>query len=183
MDTYSDLEVQQILQKALSRRAGEKLTRDQVAEIAKELGVSAEDFALAEAEWRAEVLKDQDRVEFIHLIRRRFRDNVVTYVLVNGGLIWLNLVIAKGVTWSVYPLIAWGILLLLEGWSVVATDGHNFERRFQAWHNQRQQERLGQQFKQKLANAASEVTDKVARTAITFTDRLSKKMEKWLDDN
>lgn len=182
MDTYSELEVQQILQKALSRRAGNSLSREQVAEIAKELGVSPEDFALAEAEWREEALKDKDRVEFILLVRRRFRDSMVTYVLVNGGLIGLNLAISGGVTWAVYPLIAWGIFLLLEGWSVVATDGHHFEQRFQAWHHQRQQERLGQQFKQKLANAATEVTDKVARTALTLTDKLSKKVEKWLDD-
>ncbi len=186
MDTYSDLEVQQILQKALSRRSGERLSREQVAEIAKELGVSEADFAQAEAEWRLEVLKEQDRREFIQLIRRRFRDSLVTYILVNGGLIALNFTTARAVTWALYPLIGWGILLLLEGWSVVATDGQNFEQRFQRWHEQRQQERLNQELKQKLTSAATEVTEKVARSAIAFTDRFTQKLsqtvEKWLDD-
>ncbi len=179
MDTYSDLEVQQILQKALQRRSGERLSRTQVEEIAQELGLSSADLAAAEAEWRAEVMKDKERLEFIRLIRRRFRDSLVTYILINGGLLCFNFLINKAITWAIFPLLGWGVLLLLEGWSVIATDGHRFEQRLKAWHNQKEQERLNKEFKQKLAASAAEVTDKFAST----TSKLFKKIEKWLDES
>lgn len=186
METYSDLEVQQILQKALLHRSGENLSRAQVEEIAQELGISPEDFAQAEAEWRAEALKKTDRQEFIRLMGQKFRDHLVTYVLVNGGLLAVNFLMANSITWALYLLLGWGVFLLLEGWTLVARDGHRFERKFEAWHNQRQQERLTQQFKQKLAQSATAVTEKVAQSALGLTDKfsakLAKKVEKWLDD-
>lgn len=186
METYTDLEVEQILQKALRRRSGENLSRSQVLEIVQELGITPEDFALAEAEWRAETQMNNDRVEFIALMERNFRDHVVTYGVVNLGFMGVNFLITHSITWSVYPLLVWGIFLLLEGWTVMTRDSPQFEKKFEAWHNQRQQARLAKQFKEKLATAATEVTEKVARSAIhltdKFSDKVAKKIEKWLDD-
>ncbi|MCS6959027.1 MAG: 2TM domain-containing protein [Pseudanabaenaceae cyanobacterium SKYGB_i_bin29] len=188
MNSYTELEVQQILQKALlrSQKTGEKLSRAQVEEIARELGVSPEDFALAEKEWQEEKQLQSDLMEFIQVARRRFRDGLVTYVVVNAVFLSLNFFTARAITWAIYPLLIWGVFVALEGWSVFVTDGSMFERKFQEWYKRKQQERMTQELKQKLVTTATVMTDKVGKTVVSLTDRLtqklSQKVEQWLDD-
>ncbi|MFN3362222.1 MAG: 2TM domain-containing protein [Pseudanabaenaceae cyanobacterium] len=189
MESYTELEVQQILQRALlrSQKTGEKLSRAQVEEIARELGVSPEDFALAEQEWQRERELQSDLTEFIQIARRQFRDGLVTYVVVNGVLLILNFLTARGITWAIYPLLLWGVFVALDAWSVFVTDGAMFERRFQTWYKQRQQERLTKELQQKLVTTATAVTDRVGKAVVGLTDRLtqklSQKVEQWLEDN
>jgi hypothetical protein len=45
--------------------------------------------------------------------RRLLRQQLITYAVVNGGLMVLNLVTAGTITWAIFPLLGWGLGLLL----------------------------------------------------------------------
>jgi hypothetical protein len=57
-----------------------------------------------------------------------FRIHALVYVLVNAGLVVLNLLTTPGHIWFVWPILGWGVGLLGHGLGVYATGGHSRER-------------------------------------------------------
>jgi hypothetical protein len=50
--------------------------------------------------------------------KRDFLRHVVVYVLVNSFLVVIWSVTGSGFFWPVFPIVAWGIGLLMNGWDV-----------------------------------------------------------------
>ena len=106
---YSTDDIQQILTIAMGR---ETSSAEQLEEMATELSIDKETLNYAVDVWRsrkAELQQKQQR-------RQRFyRYELLPYVAVNGFLLILNISIAGTVTWAIYPLLGWGLGLLLSG--------------------------------------------------------------------
>ncbi len=158
-DYYTEEQVQQILHKAIARKSqGQDLSRNQVREIAAELGISDADFAIAEQDWLNQSLQDRERVDYDVYRKKKFRDHLLKYALVNAFLIGINLLTSGSVSWAVYPLLGWGLAVALDAWATYQTDSQEYEKQFQQWLRQ-----------QKRSQIAAQITDKVTA-----------KLEEWL---
>ncbi|NJK34847.1 MAG: 2TM domain-containing protein [Oscillatoriales cyanobacterium SM2_2_1] len=157
-ELYSADQVQQILQRALSKRdhLGDNLTREQVQEIASELGVSAADFLAAEQEWRNQQQEQGDRQEFDRYHRRKFLDTAVTLGVVGSFLCALNWLGDHRITWAVYPLLCFGFILTLKAWSTLQPHSQGYQRAYQKWLRDRKQ-------KQFFVGMAQKVTTKLGQ--------------------
>ncbi|NKB17363.1 MAG: 2TM domain-containing protein [Pseudanabaena sp. CRU_2_10] len=158
-DFYTEEQVQQILHKAIARKSqGQDLSRNQVREIASELGISDADFALAEQDWLNQSLQDRERVTYDIYRKKKFRDHALKYTLINAFLIGINLLTSGSISWAVYPLLGWGLAVALDAWATYQTDSDEYEKQFQQWLRQ-----------QKRSQIAAQITDKVTA-----------KLEEWL---
>lgn len=112
--TYNSEEMQQILEVAFRRKQQGEFTREQIIEIASELGVSSESLKAAEQEWltkQVDVKKDQMSNS---QKRQEFKSHLITFIAVNGFLILLNLFTSPGYFWAIFPLLGWGLGLFLH---------------------------------------------------------------------
>jgi len=125
---YSPGEVSAIVKRALTGAAdgAESVTYEELAETAREMGVSAERLHAAiraqEEEGRMEDARDRVRLRR----RQEFFQHLRAYCIVNGALFLLNLA-ATGLSpmWVVFPLIGWGIGLAFHASSAFYPDpGH-----------------------------------------------------------
>ncbi|BAZ87955.1 2TM domain-containing protein [Dolichospermum compactum] len=116
--TYNAEEMQQILEVAFRQKQKGEYTREQIIEIASELGVSSESLQAAEQEWlknNVEVKKEQMSNS---QQRKGFKSHLFTFLAINGFLVLLNLVVSPGYFWAIYPILGWGLGLLLHGMKV-----------------------------------------------------------------
>ncbi len=153
-DFYSEEQVQQILQKALARRAskGDMLTREQVREIAAELGVSAEEFALAERDYLEGQAVDRERQEFDRYKQRRWRDGVLKYAIVNAFLVGINFLSAGRIDWAIYPILGWGLGIALDTWVTFQRDSEEYRKQFEKWQNSKRRAELTGKIVSQVAN-------------------------------
>jgi hypothetical protein len=113
--TYNAEEMQQILEVAFRQKQKGEYTREQIIEIASELGVSSESLQAAEQEWlknNVEVKKEQMSNS---QQRKDFKSHLFAFLAINGFLVLLNLVVSPGNFWAIYPILGWGLGLLLHG--------------------------------------------------------------------
>jgi hypothetical protein len=113
--TYNAEEMQQILEVAFRQKQKGEYTREQIIEIASELGVSSESLQAAEQEWlknNVEVKKEQMSNS---QQRKDFKSHLFAFLAINGFLVLLNLVVNPGYFWAIYPILGWGLGLLLHG--------------------------------------------------------------------
>ncbi|MCG8366064.1 MAG: 2TM domain-containing protein [Pseudanabaenales cyanobacterium] len=138
-DLYPSEDAQQILQIAIARQteAGE-LSRDQLLEIASELGIPEDTLWAAEQEWLSQRGVAQDQQTFDAYRRQKFQHHLVRYIAVNLFLLLLNLLIGEGFSWSLYVLLGWGLGLALHAWSTFQPKGFKYEEEFQKWRRRRQ---------------------------------------------
>jgi 2TM domain len=113
--TYNSEEMQQILEVAFRQKQKGEYTREQIIEIASELGVSSESLQAAEQEW----LKNNKEVKQEQMSnsqqRKGFKSHLFAFIAINGFLVLLNLVVSPGYLWAIFPILGWGLGLLLHG--------------------------------------------------------------------
>lgn len=123
---YTPDEVSAIVRRALSpggSHGGETVSYEELAETAREMGVSAESLHAAIRAEQEERRVDEAR-ETVRLRRRQeFFQHVRAYCIVNGALFLIN-VFTTGLSpmWVVFPLIGWGIGLAFHASSVYYPD-------------------------------------------------------------
>ncbi len=66
-----------------------------------------------------------------------FRYHLIVYLMVNGGLVALNLTTSHHYLWSLWSVLGWGIGLVSHGLSVYGRSGQSYEAMVQ-----REMERL-----------------------------------------
>lgn len=130
--SYRSEDVQQILQRALTRQQ-EEYSRQQLLEMAAELGITPDVLQQAEQEWLCQRDEFHLRRSFNKQLRCTFRAHLVPYLGVNTFLILLNLLATPRFFWSVYLLLGWGLGLFLHGWYAHQTEGPAYEQEFQKW--------------------------------------------------
>ena len=144
--TYRQDEVQEILQLAIAHQAkADDLSRDQLFEIADELGLDPGDIREAEQEWMSLQQIDQEKQAFMEWRRLQFRQHRGKFLIVNAFLVVFDLLTfgdaASGIvifgshalSFSLYIILIWGLFLTLDGWQSRQTEGKAFERKFKRW--------------------------------------------------
>jgi hypothetical protein len=61
-----------------------------------------------------------------------FRSHLFAYVLVNAGLVAINLVTSPGYFWAIWPIVGWGLGLMAHGMAVYQFTGDTRERAVEA---------------------------------------------------
>ncbi len=135
-NSYRSEDVQEILQRALIRKQAGEYSREQLVEMATELGITPEILQEAEQEWLAQRDEMRERRLFNAYRRKKFRAHLIPFLAVNTFLVLINLVAGGGV-WAIYPILGWGLGLFLHGWRAYQTDGEDCETKFQIWLKQR----------------------------------------------
>lgn len=138
MELYRQEDAQQILQLAIARQveSGE-LTRAQLLEIADEMGIAPSDLAMAEQEWLKWRGEAQERKAFEQARRLKFQHSASKYLIFNGFLVIIDLIGGGGLSWSLYVVLGWGLLLALEAWKTFLRRGDEYEDAFQSWRRKR----------------------------------------------
>lgn len=109
--TYSPAAVQAILAEAVAQPGNDHLSWTDLEAIAAEMAIAPDQLQRAEAAWvQQEQARAQQRQQ-----RQRWRQEFTLYVVVNAGLIGLNVATAGTITWAIYPLLGWGLGLLWPG--------------------------------------------------------------------
>ncbi|MBE9248356.1 2TM domain-containing protein [Dolichospermum sp. LEGE 00240] len=116
--TYNSEEMQQILEVAFRQKQKGEYTREQIIEIASELGVSSESLQAAEQEWLKNNVEVKKEEMSNSQQRKGFKSHLFTFLAINGFLVLLNLVVSPGYFWAIYPILGWGLGLLLHGMKV-----------------------------------------------------------------
>lgn len=137
--SYHQEDLQQILNLAIAHQAScDEFSREQLVEIAAEMGISPETLLRAEGEWLAQQDQRHQHRDFNLYRRSQLRQRFGKYVIVNSFLVGLNLVSAEQLSWSLYVLLFWGLGLGLNAWSTYQLQGEEYERAFQRWHRKQQ---------------------------------------------
>ncbi|MEN8446555.1 MAG: 2TM domain-containing protein [Cyanobacteria bacterium J06555_13] len=109
---YSSDDMQQILAIAMGHQADKPVP---IEEIAAELSIDDASLRYAVDAWRSQQTQMQQKRQR----RQRFyQRSLLPYLAVNAFLILLNISLSGAVTWAIYPLLGWGLGLLLN------PDGH-----------------------------------------------------------
>jgi len=171
-ETYSDQEVQEILQRALAQRTqgGDRLSRDQVRAIAAELGVSETEYNQAEREWQAQRQTQHLATQFAAHKRHRFRDGLTRFAIVNVFLMALNLWTQHRLSWSMYPFLVWGLGIALDAWVTFNPQNPTYQKQFADWKEQYERER-----------AIAAATQTATQTALKLAGKFATKLEQWMD--
>ncbi len=157
MDTYSEEQVDQILRYALAKRTnGQNLTKQQVYEIASDMGVSEADFLTAVQEWQSTQAVRKELLEFDKYKKKSFQSNVLKYAIVNSFLVALNLVTSGKIGWAVYPLLFWGLGVALDAWVTYQTESDEYEKQFHKWLRKQKRDQLTAQITGKLTTSLEE---------------------------
>jgi hypothetical protein len=139
--SYSQEDVQQILQLAIANHADNKdrvFSYDELLEIAAELDIPPDALKLAECNWQVQQSEVQRR-EVFHLYRQgRFKKRLGNYAIANAFFILLDLISGGGLTWSLYIVLFCGSLLGFDIWNTFLMKGEEYERAFQRWNRKHQ---------------------------------------------
>lgn len=143
--SYNQEDIQQILNLAIARQADRgELSREQLLEIADELGISTQHLLEAEQEWLVQQEERQKHYEFNVYRRSQLKQRIGKYVIINSFLVGLNLLTAGALSWSLYILLFWGLGLGLSAWNTYQFQGEEYERAFQKWYRRHQLQTFAQ---------------------------------------
>ena len=131
--TYDSEDVQQILQIALTRKQEGEFSREQLLEMASELGISSNILETTEQKWLAQQEEEGSRYTFNTFRRRAFWTHFVSFLAVNLFLIILNLITSPSYFWAIFPVLGWGLGLFFHWWSVYQSKSEDYEIAFQSW--------------------------------------------------
>ncbi len=141
--SYSQEDVQQILQLAIARQADDdkEFSHKVLLEIAAELDISPETLKLAEEDWVAKQGEIENRLAFNAYRQRRLKKRAGNYTIINTFFVLIDLLTGGGISWSLYIVLFWGMLLGLDGWNTFQTKGEDYEAAFQRWYRKNQLKR------------------------------------------
>lgn len=139
--SYSQEEVQQILQLAIARQTDDgdqEFSYQQIIEIAAELQISPEAVKQAECDWILQKSDVQQRKAFDLYRQGKFKKRLGNYAIINSFLILINLLGGTGLTWSLYILLFCGLAIVLDIWNTFQSKGEEYENAFQKWNRKHQ---------------------------------------------
>ena len=136
---YNQQDIQQILNLAIARQVkDEELSREQLVEIATEIGISTDILVAAEQEWRLQQKEQQKRKNFNIYRHSKLKKRFGKYLIVNSFLVGLNLISVGTLSWSLYIILFWGMWLGLSAWNTYQLQGEEYEQAFQKWYRKQQ---------------------------------------------
>ncbi|MEH2351572.1 MAG: 2TM domain-containing protein [Nostoc sp.] len=134
--TYDSEDVQKILEIALTRKQKGEFSREQLLEMASELGISSDILEKTEKKWLVQQEEERLRHTFNTFRRRAFWGHFVSFSAVNLFLILLNFITSPSYFWAIFPLLGWGLGLFFHWWGVYQSKSEDYEIAFQKWRSQ-----------------------------------------------
>lgn len=111
-EKYTQEEMELILQRALSQKSqGGDISREQLIEVGKELGLTEQDLerAVADEKHNGTALKEA-REEVLEKKKQGWKEHFLWYIGVNSITMGLNFMQEDGrFTWALFMLLGWGI--------------------------------------------------------------------------
>ncbi|MBE9098988.1 2TM domain-containing protein [Vacuolonema iberomarrocanum] len=142
---YSQEDVHQILEVAIAHQAEQagqmELTREQLLEIADDLGINATELEVAERTWLLQRGEQRERQAFDRFRRQRFQQRLVRYLIVNGGLAAIAYLSTGSVLGVPLIMLFWGMFLALDAWNTFFQRGDRYEIAFQRWRRRKRLQR------------------------------------------
>jgi hypothetical protein len=135
---YKASDVQIILERALARQHQNEFSEAQLLEMAQEMGIAPETLDQAKLDWVDERQDAELRQSFDQKQRQEFKSHLITYAIVNTFLVGLNIVTPDSHPWSLYPLLGWGIAVMLDAAATFKWIDHDdYEKAFRKWKKKR----------------------------------------------
>ncbi len=132
--TYSQEEIQQILHLAIARQeTGGEFSRQQLEEIAGELGINPQCIQAAERDWLQQQYLNEEKLAFNSYRREIIKYQGVKYLIFNTFLISIDFLGGGDLSWSLYILLIWGLKLSFDSWKAFQERGEAYERDFKSW--------------------------------------------------
>jgi len=130
---YKDEDVRAIMDKALSRPSENGMSHDDLLSIAAEVGLSRDTIETAVQEVEETRLNAEATSAVVARRRRWLASHAFFFTAVNAFLFAINFLTTPGEWWVLFPLIGWGLALLLHAGlalsSRVSAGGLNREKR------------------------------------------------------
>lgn len=141
-DHYTEEEVNAILRRAVERQPlpGDT-SREQLLALANELKIPIDAIEQAEREVVGQLDTVQLRAEFDIERRREFFSHLASYIGVCGFLILLNVFVTRGIWWSVFPVLGWGLAIYFDAVLTFLKGGQEYEDEFSNWLAKRKAQR------------------------------------------
>lgn len=152
---YPAEDAQQILQIAIAQQTetGE-LSRQQLLEIAEELGISAQTLLAAEQEWQIRKSELKDQKLFDQHRRQRLQHRLVRYGIVSVFFLGLRLILGGWFTPVLYVVLgSWALTLAWDAWRIYTDNEFSYRQEFERWRRQKQVKRAVNRFFNWLAGA------------------------------
>jgi hypothetical protein len=137
---YTQEDIQEILQIAIARQTDESdeaFTKEQLLEIAMELGIDATDITQAEKTWVSQQNINQKQQEFQLYRRSKLQKKLTRFIIINSLFISTNLIFVGYVSWSLYIIAVWGINIAIATWKTYQTEGEEYQQELQKWQRDR----------------------------------------------
>lgn len=174
---YSDEEAKEILKLAFDRPLSgtSGLNRGELIAAAAELGVDAQavDNAIALRE-RARPVELEVRGA-AERRQRQLRDHAVTYAIINGILLAINL-LAGGGWWFFWPALGWGLGLALHAKNTFFRDPERDRRRAERTIDQRQQKALQDARRMQRKYAVDQFVESAEQGALAAMERVAQRL-------
>jgi DNA-binding transcriptional MerR regulator len=138
--SYTQEDVQQILQLAISRQVNDnnqEFSYQQILEIAKELQISPDNLQQAERDWLVKQSEVEQRQAFNLYRRSKFKKRLGNYAIINIFFLAMDS-LSGGISWSLYILVASALAISLDIWNTFQTKGEDYEIAFQRWNRNHQ---------------------------------------------
>lgn len=154
-ESYRPEDIHHILERAIVRHTHQEdtISRQQLLDIAAELGISTHELQVAEEEWIQSQQTATAEREFQTYQQARFQSHFVKYSIVNSFLIGLNFLTAHYLSWSLYVCLGWGIAVALQGWNAYQKEGEAYQRGFEKWRQKKQFKQMTQQVTQEIGQS------------------------------
>lgn len=127
-EMYTVEEVESILRRALRRkRDSGEITYDELVETARELGIAPGELERAIHEQQTVGEFESACEEWKQRRKRKFYDHLRAYLIVNGFLFLLDIIVSHG-SWFYFCLLGWGIGLAFDAASAFNPNPKDVER-------------------------------------------------------
>lgn len=173
--TYSEQEAEEILRLA-SRSTGEGISRERLLRMAEELGIPPEAVAAATDTVLTQRTELAERREFVAAQRRSFFNHLMSYIIVNLGLVAINVVTQHRITWAIWSILGWGIGVAMQASQTFFPGSEGHEQEFQKWRAARASGQSYQFDGAKVGHQVTRTTQDVLThvEAIALRDNLTK---------
>ncbi|MDB9496744.1 2TM domain-containing protein [Spirulina major CS-329] len=112
---YSAESIDYIVQSALACRKTVEYSPARLHQLARELNIPAEHLHIIEEDWLATPPHSAAQPDPVQPSTPAIdHQSWLNYCLVNAGLVTLNLIIVGSLSWAIYPIVGWGLALVLH---------------------------------------------------------------------
>lgn len=148
--TFSHDEAEEILTHAVRKQAeaggfimpdeeasAHTVTEEQLVRMASELGISLQALQSAQQEMAAQREEQIEQREYSRHVRNEWQGHLASYAIVNTFLMLMDYFTSGHITWSIFPLLGWGIGLAFDTVSTFNRSDEDYQKGFEKWRAKR----------------------------------------------